>query len=1143
LVCLIPCLLAAVFVVRPEKYRLGIDLAGGTILVYEINIERTKQRIEAQARAEGRPPPPPGEEGLDSAQMQELAHQIKRRIDPTDIKNVTVRPIGRTRFEIILPRSGAAGGGRENLSTEEIEEVKRLISQMGVLEFRILANGNDDAEGIIAARAAIDNKPADLLLDNAKAGLAPPGPEGEFTVTIGESTARVRYEWVELAKEYRRDMGLSNADEGRTPFWGQVAAERTRGKTFLIGAGNTIVPDTSAASAVMFSREVKSVEQLQAEQNERERLRRENPGWTDEEVEQNVNKKKYEYFILTRVSPDDSLRVGGSISLTANAETDQSFNPSVGFTFNSAGAQQFGKITRRNKPTGSMHRQLAIILDEKIVSSPNLQSEITSRGQITGRFDKKSVDELVQILRSGALSAELRQKPVSENSIGATLGRDTIRKGTMSVAMAFIAVLLFMLWYYRFAGMVACIALFANLLLTVGFMVAVNAAFTLPGLAGLVLTLGMAVDANVLIYERLREERNKGANLATAIRNGYERAFLTIIDTHLTSIFTAVILYMFGNDQLKGFAIALAVGLIISLFTSLYMTRLIFDYWLHKKWLTQLRMLRLFEKPSLNPMKYRYLFFPITGALTVLGLGLFLYRGEAGLNVDFRGGTVFQNALKEGEERALTTVGGKPGFRELLGEENQKRKLNAIRAVWENKETDAATANTFAYTITYDDGDGKTSSAKVTLTQKPEGNTDEEMAKDVIARASVLPDVSVEQVFRSGESYPDGKSRHFTIRTTERQPELVRATLDRLLRDENGNSLMAGATMTYATAPGTTKSREGREIPLPAVVVGDQKGNPTATVTLEFSKPTSRAFVQGLIEREYTAERLAHRSASLTPDSDPVDGRYTRIKLDVSKNEAFSKIASSKPEDAADKARQLALLGQILDSVKRSFDAAPEPERLEVFDSQLAKDTRNKALVAILISWVAIIVYLWFRFGNWTFGLAAVLCLIHDLCFTLGAIAACHYLHLVPGFSHLGIQDYKIDLAAVAALLTLVGYSVNEIIVNFARVREVRGKNPMLTPQMINDSVNQTLSRTMLTSMTVLLVSIVLYAFGGEGVHLFAFVMMMGVMISTYSAIFVACPLLLFLGEGREATTAEASAAAEEAAERDEAEKEEVVEG
>ena len=145
-----------------------------------------------------------------------------------------------------------------------------------------------------------------------------------------------------------------------------------------------------------------------------------------------------------------------------------------------------------------------------------------------------------------------------------------------------------------------------------------------------------------------------------------------------------------------------------------------------------------------------------------------------------------------------------------------------------------------------------------------------------------------------------------------------------------------------------------------------------------------------------------------------------------------------------------------------------------------------------------------------------MLCLVHDLCFTLGAIAACHYLHLIPGLDFLGIQDFKIDLAAVAALLTLVGYSVNEIIVNFARIREVRGKNPLLTPQMINDSVNQTLSRTILTSMTVFLVSIVLYIFGGEGVHLFAFVMVVGVMVSTYSSIFVASPLLLFLGEGHD---------------------------
>src|SRR5262249_36236952 len=163
---------------------------------------------------------------------------------------------------------------------------------------------------------------------------------------------------------------------------------------------------------------------------------------------------------------------------------------------------------------------LAIILDEFIVSAPRLNEPIRTDGQISGRFTKEQVDDLVRILRAGALPATLKKDPVSENTIGPTLGADTIDSGVKAVFWAFIAVLAFMLVYYRFAGVVACVALFANLLLTIAFMVLVNATFTLPGLAGLVLMLGMAVDANVLIYERLREERDRGASLALAIRNG-----------------------------------------------------------------------------------------------------------------------------------------------------------------------------------------------------------------------------------------------------------------------------------------------------------------------------------------------------------------------------------------------------------------------------------------------------------------------------------------------------------------------------------------------------------------------------------------------------------------------------------------------
>src|SRR5262249_12987469 len=266
-------------------------------------------------------------------------------------------------------------------------------------------------------------------------------------------------------------------------------------------------------------------------------------------------------------------------------------------------------------------------------------------------YSQTEVDSIVRVLRAGALKATLSPNPVSESTIGATLGEDTIRKGTWSVLFAFVAVLLFMLVYYRYAGMVACIALFSNLLLTVAFMVLVSATFTLPGLAGLVLTLGMAVDANVLIYERLREERERGAGLTLALRNGYDRALPTIIDTHLTAIFTAIVLYAVGNDQLKGFGISLCAGLVISLFTSLYMTRRMFDCWQSKGWLTKLSMFQgltnFLHRHYIDFMRVRYIWFTVTVVLTVIGLGVFLVRGERGLNIDFVGGTAYGGQLTE----------------------------------------------------------------------------------------------------------------------------------------------------------------------------------------------------------------------------------------------------------------------------------------------------------------------------------------------------------------------------------------------------------------------------------------------------------------------------------------------------------------
>ncbi|MFO0801386.1 MAG: protein translocase subunit SecD [Gemmataceae bacterium] len=1105
IICLVPCLLAGVYAFQPDKYRLGIDLAGGTILVYEVNLERTRELSQA-AKAEGGPAAAKSDApGLSSEDMTKLAHQIKRRIDPADLKNVTVRPLGNSRVEIILPTGGATSGDRSNLSAEDIEEIKRLVSQMGVLEFRILANDYDDTAGIIAARGLIESAGPDVRAEWAVRGTPPPPPEGEFDVKAESDKAhKVRYVWTELAPEERESLNLNNAAEGNSKLWTDMSKARAEGKTYLHTGGN----EGKTYSMLLYSREVKNPVALEQEAADKAKLEAEGKG-------AEFNPKKYEYFLLTRVSPIDNVKVEGDVSLSAFSETDQKFNPAVGFRFNGAGGQAFGRMTERNKPQGNNIRSLAIVLDQKVVSAPTLNAVITTQGQISGRFDKKSVDRLVMILRNGALNAQLREKPVSENTIGPTLGADTIKKGTMAVGLSFLAVMVFMVVYYRFAGTVACVALLANLLLTLGFMVSVNAAFTLAGLAGVVLMLGMAVDANVLIYERLREERGKGANLATAIRNGYERAFPTIIDTHLASIFTAIVLYVFGNENLKGFAISLTVGLIISLFTSLYMTRLIFDFWLHKRWVTELRMMRLFERPNFDPMKYRFIFFAVTSVLTVSGLALFLARGDQGLNVDFRGGTVYAGKLKDGEERALSTVNGQQGLRELLTDPaNVQTKLAVKEVRWEKPAavSDVNALGVYVFDIVYADG-AKTT---VSLTQKPAGATAEEMEKDVRERASHLPDVSVEQMFISGDNFADGKSRYFTVRTTERQPDLVRASLDRLLRNEKGQALVASPDMTVPDVTGPV-------------------------VDLKFDKPTSPSQIRDLLEQRFRAENLAD-PAGFTFDlkgvGDAENGRFKTMRLDVTKNTNFAALKARAAVGAATGAAGTAVVGgpatvmnaaavdakqaeseaaslvRMLKVVETAVETRPEPERLEVFDSQLATETRAKAFYAILASWAAILLYLWFRFGNWTFGAAAVLCLIHDLCFTLGIIAACHYIHDTAVGRLLGLEDFKIDLPAVAALLTLVGYSVNDTIVVFDRIREVRGKNPKLTPQIINDSVNQTLSRTVLASLTVFLVVGVLYLFGGEGVHLFSFVMVIGVLVGTYSSIFVAAPLLLIFGEG-----------------------------
>jgi SecD/SecF fusion protein len=945
------------------------------------------------------------------------------------------------------------------------------------LEFRIVANAADDGDALRAAENAIAAlSPADLE-QLALKGKAPPSPSEKYSVKVNDTDAEgVTYEWVELGREERKSLRLSDTlKEGdvRSDLHAKLAASRNKAVRHNYSGNDD--GKAKNLSMLLFSREFK----------------KENPDKSDDG-------KKTEYYMLTRVGSTDSLKVGGEIGLVAGVD-GRNGKWLVDFRFTGDGVARFTQMTERNKPSNTNYRALAVLLDDKIVTAPSLNERLNGAGQISGDFTKAEVERMVYIFRSGALTAQLKATPVSENSVGPTLGRDTITKGIWSVGLAFAAVMAFMLVYYRFAGLVACIALLVNLLLTIGFMNAVSAAYTLAGLAGIVLMLGMAVDANVLIYERIREERARGMSLIAALRAGYERALPTIIDTHLTSIFTAVVLYVLGNDNLKGFAVSLTVGLIISLFTALYVTRLIFDFFIHKKLVLDLKFMTLFSKPSINFMAIRKQMFTLTAVLTVLGLALFLIRGEKGLNVDFRGGTAYGGRLAE------PLPLGK--FLEKVSKANQESKLKVrdvarVKPPTDDGGTAAKVADDRTFYIYYD---GTAAPAVVTLSNDPAGpgKPEAEQIAALRKRASELPDASVEQVFIGSEKadLPGDSSKSFTFRTTEREADLVQAMLDRLLVDDTGKPLQAATTMT----------------------VGERKGT---LVELKFSEPTSVNYMKGLLKRQF---RLEYREPAAgdafilagVTDGDKnakstqaSSGKFQVMTIDVAANPEFGGL---KGTDAAKVAADADALTKILAGAKGTFESRPVPDRLETFDAALAEDTKSRAFWAIVVSWAAILLYLWFRFGSWAFGLAAVVCLIHDLCFTLGCIAACHYLYDLPVFgSVLQLYDFKIDLAAVAALLTLVGYSVNDTIVVFDRIREVRGKNPKLTPQMINDSVNQTLSRTVLASLTVFLVVGVLYFFGGEGVHLFSFVMVIGVLVGTYSSIYIASPLLLIFGEGQE---------------------------
>jgi preprotein translocase subunit SecD len=272
------------------------------------------------------------------------------------------------------------------------------------------------------------------------------------------------------------------------------------------------------------------------------------------------------YWVISRASA-----VSGNDLRTADASRDENGRPDVKFTLTGEGGKRFAAFTGAH-----VGERLAVVLDNKVMEVATIQEQIHDEGRITGAFTEQQTQDLSLTLRSGALPAGI--KYLEERTVGPSLGMDSIRAGVRAALFGMIAVMVFMLFYYKFAGINADLGLFLNLVILLGFLGYTGATLTLPGIAGVILTIGMGVDSNVLIFERIREELRHGKTPPQAVDQGFKHAWITIVDTHVTTIVSAIILFLFGTGPVRGFAVTLSFGLLANLFTSVFVSRVIFDW-------------------------------------------------------------------------------------------------------------------------------------------------------------------------------------------------------------------------------------------------------------------------------------------------------------------------------------------------------------------------------------------------------------------------------------------------------------------------------------------------------------------------------------------------------------------------------------
>jgi SecD/SecF fusion protein len=1011
----------------PPKY--GIDLKGGSILVYEVDEEQTRLNAPTDGGAAMQ------NDGID---MNALVTAISNRINPGGVRETVVRPYGENQVEIVIP----------DVSDQEVEQIKKKITTGGFLRFLIVANRRN--HGHVWS-----------LADD-------PAQQGKYLIT--DAQGNVVGQWVRVKK---------NED-------GIYAVDTTGDKTRVV---NGVLE------------------------------------------------------VLMYVDPDHPLE---GRHLRTIREGFQDLGPCVFFTMTPQGAQYMGAITTTNKPdpTSGFHSRLGIVMDNVLISAPRINTTITDSGVIEGRFTQEEVRVLVDVLRAGRLPAVLRKNPVSQSNVSPLLGEDTIRRGKASIIVSLIAVVAFMLVYYRFAGLVSGIALTLNLLFVLATMIFVDAAFSLAGFAGLVLTVGMSVDANVLIYERMREELGHGASLRQAIRNGFNRAMPTIIDSNLTNLITGLILYGVGGDQLQGYAVPLILGILMCLFTAIFCTRFVFEVAERQRWIRKLTMLQLLSKPNWDLFSY---WRPaLAGSLIFMTVGLLAMgaRGKRIFDIDFAGGNSVRVKLAEAMpiEEVRTRVEDVADDVSVIGivyEENGQVQRNRIYQIDTSRISSARGITDLnvdqlkeAVQKAFTDSSGKSLLVTRELTftdpvvaQLPSTGSAADSTSGTSAASSEQPATPTVPEVQPEDFSPDDKSRDDTAPPSP-EPDSPKSTPPNGSADPVEPDQPAGDS---GDAGAAIRSLNGELLAYGGPLGGDlllaqassssadssangSSTQPPQTTEVQVARSTSTLTFDEPIQAELLREIILETAANLNLRQPLVN--VSNKDWEEGSSQAFKEwqvTVSGTPEE----------LERILQQMKSRIEGTPVWLSANTVGGAVASDTQESAASAIFLSLLAVIAYVWFRFQRVAYGLAAVLALVHDVLAAICGIAISYYIvRSVPWLaSALMIDEFKISLPVMAALLTIIGYSLNDTIVIFDRVREIKGKSREIRADMINDAVNQTLSRTILTVVLTMIAIVILYIMGGPGVHAFAFALIVGCISGTYSTLFIASPALLWFARSRASTT------------------------